>query len=70
MTCLERILRRNYVTVNITIPTDLYLKYQKENQHIEDIRAGRSPRIIISKLASEALRLELEKRGLLNDEEE
>jgi len=70
MTCFERILRRNYVTVNITIPTDLYLKYQRENQHIEDIRAGKSPRIIISRLASEALRLELAKRGLLNDEKE
>lgn len=56
--------------MNITIPTDLYLKYQKENKHIEDVRAGRSPRIIISKLAEEALRAELKHRGLLSDEEE
>jgi len=69
MTCFERVLKRDYVAVNITIPTDLYLKYQKENQHIEDIRAGKSPRIIISRLASEALRAELKLRGLLDEEE-
>jgi len=65
MTCFERILKKRYVTVNITIPIELYEIYQRENQHIEDIRAGRSPRIVISKLASDALRAELLLRGLL-----
>ena len=69
MTCFERILKRNYVHVDITIPTDLYLKLKKENEHIDSIRTGRTPRIFISRLASEALRAELALRGLLDEEE-